>query len=429
MFRTRLVEFPSRIFSHDAQYFHPVESVVRLNPYFRFFLWEGRAFIFGPSQAVIFLCWLQYIVHEVVLDRQHVFINMDETGLSSCRHDGRGMAVHQRRLGEARSRRRPRDPVDRSNSCTTYMATVCDAAELQPLLPQVVLAKYTQNREPPAALQQQYRNSGFPLEFWHGTGGRVTPRIFRTWATRLRSVVSSFQPRAYIILILDCAVSHLDRDSMAHLRRLGILAVYVPARLTWLLQLLDVYGFVVLKAELRAAEARTRLRSASGTIPAGVWMKMAASVIRRCVVNRDFSDCFRRLGTAESCDAISSAVREYVGDVVISPRLPTLAEFARLINRPADSANTSSLHAMTVGSVLRVRESALHSHPPAGAFLDLPASFPAQPLPSRRRRLEVLPEDDGLGRVVDQDEAEPVLLHAFRPARNFRPVGAPMDET
>ena len=376
-------------------------------------------------KVVIFLRWLQFIVHQVMFDRQHVFVNMDESGLSACRHSGRGMAIRCHRQSSAAARRRPRDPVDRSHACTTYMAAVCDSAELQPLLPQVILAKYTQNRDPPVALQQQYRTFGFPLEFWHGTGGRVTPRIFRLWATRLRSVVSSYQPLAWIILILDCAVSHLDRASMAHLRRLGILAVYVPAGLTWLLQLLDVYGFAILKADLRTAEARMRLKESSGQIPSGVWMKMAAAAIRRCIVNRDFTDCFRRLGTAESSEAISPALQEYVGDNDINPRLPTLAEFARVINRPAESGNTRSLHAMTVGSVLRVKNTGLHTPPPAGAVLHLPASFPAQPLPSRRRVLEVFPEHDALNHVVDQVQSQPVFLHRYMPARNYRPVLAP----
>ena len=153
-------------------------------------------------------------------------------------------------------------------------------------------------------------------------------------------------------------------------------------------------------------------------------MKMAASAVRRCICNRDFTDCFRRLGTAENCHDISSALKEYVGDININPRLPTLAEFARVINRPADSDNTRSLHAMTVGSVLRVKNSALHTPPPAGAAFHLPASFPAQPLPSRRRSLEALPVDEALGRVVDQVQSEPVFLHTYMPARNYRPEPA-----
>ena len=91
-----------------------------------------------------------------MFDRQHVFVNMDESGLSACRHSGRGMAIRCHRQSSTAARRRPRDPIDRSHACTTYMAAVCDSAELQPLLPQVILAKYTQNRDPPVALQQQY---------------------------------------------------------------------------------------------------------------------------------------------------------------------------------------------------------------------------------------------------------------------------------
>ena len=212
---------------------------------------------------------------------------------------------------------------------------------------------------------------------------------------------------------------------MAHLRRLGILAVFVPARMTWLLQLLDVYGFATLKAELRSAEARARLQSPTGIISSGDWMRMATSAIRRCVINRDFSSLFRRLGTAESPDEFGSGVKQYLGDVVITPRLPTIVEFARLISRPSESPNTRALHAMAVGSLLRVKASSLDTQPPAGAVVDLPTSLPAFPLPSKRRLLESASDADCLENVLDQFQAAPPVLHAFRPARNFRPVLEP----
>ena len=153
---------------------------------------------------------------------------------------------------------RARDETDRSFVATTYMASVCDCASLQPLLPQIVLAKYSQNAIPPANLRAQYQSFGFPFEFWHGTPGRVTPRLFRQYCTRLRQAVASFNAGAWIILIIDCSTCHLDLASVHHLRRRGILAIFVPAKLTWLLQLLDVFCFKALKSDFREAQARAR---------------------------------------------------------------------------------------------------------------------------------------------------------------------------
>ena len=96
------------------------------------------------------------------------------------------------------------------------------------------------------------------FEFWHGTSGRVTPRLFRQYCTRLRQAVASFNAGAWIILIIDCSTCHLDLASVHHLRRRGILAIFVPAKLTWLMQLLDVFCFKALKSDFREAQARAR---------------------------------------------------------------------------------------------------------------------------------------------------------------------------
>ena len=76
------------------------------------------------------------------------------------------------------------------------------------------------------------------------------------------------------MLILDCATSHLDRATEAHLRRPGVLVVIIPAKMTWLLQALDVYAFGKLKRGLREAEAWARVDEHQGKIPPGPWMRL-----------------------------------------------------------------------------------------------------------------------------------------------------------
>ena len=272
----------------------------------------------------------------VVYDRPHVFVNADETALASVRHSGRGMASMFRRSGASR-KTRPRDRTDRTFTCTTLIAVACDCPGLQPLLPQVILSRYTKHVAVPAALQAHYESCGFPFEFWHGSAGRVSPVIFRKWITRLRQSVASYNPAAWIVLIVDCCSAHLDRLSVGHLRRLGILVVFVPASLTWLLQLLDVYAFQRVKGELRLAEARARARSADGLIVPGQWITLCTLVIRRELINRDWSPCFARLGAGESGVDLSSPVADLLAGREIHPALPSCAEFALLIKRPPNS--------------------------------------------------------------------------------------------
>ena len=361
-------------------------------------------------------------MHLVVFDRPHVFINADETALASVRHGGRGMASVYRR-SRARPKTRPRDPADRAFTNTTLFGVVCDCPGLQPLLPQVILARYSQNTQVPVSLQAHYRSCGFPFEFWHGSKGCVTPIIFRKWATRLRQSVASYNPAAWIVLIIDCSCAHLDRRSVAHLRRLGIVVVIVPASLTWLLQLLDVHVFGGLKRELRQAEARARANSMSGQIVPGQWIKLATTVIRREIINRDWSSCFARLGAGESCEDLSNPVADLLAGADLSPALPSRAEFALLINRPVDSAVTRGLHASILGHTLGVQRLPLHSRPPHSASYELPLSAPAAVQSSRRRTYEGMDARLALHVFSDAASDENTFLHPFQGARNFQIEG------
>ena len=374
------------------------------------------------SQVLIYLRWLQYIVHMVVYDRPHVFINVDETALASVRHSGRGMACLLRR-SRASPKTRPRDRIDRSYTNTTLIAAACDCPGLQPLLPQVILARYTQNVRVPATLQAHYRSCGFPFEFWHGSTGRVTPVIIRKWFTRLRQSVASYNPAAWIVLIMDCCTAHLDRESVAHLRRLGILVVFVPASLTWLLQLLDVYAFGRVKGELRKAEARTRANSADGQIVPGQWIKLATTVIRREIINRDWSPCFVRLGVGETCLDLSSPVADLLAGKEIRPALPSRAEFALLVHRPPDSDVTRRLHASIFGYTLSIQRLPVHVLPPHSASYDLPASAPAAEHVSRRRTYAAMDPRHVLDAFSDAASDHPTFLHPFQAARNYHLAG------
>ena len=329
------------------------------------------------------------------------------------------MAATSTRCGTA-TRSKPRDPVDRAFTHTTYLALVCDCAALQPLLPQVILARYTQNVSLPATLQALYRSCGFPFEFWNGSAGRVTSAIFRKWATRVRQAIGSFNPGAWIVLILDCATSHLDRASIGHLRRLGILVVIVPAKMTWLLQILDVYAFGKIKRELRQAEARARISSPTGQITPGTLMKLATTVIRRELINCDWSRFFGRLGAGETCSDLSSPVADLLAGTDVVPALPTRAEFALLINRPADSDVTRSLHASIIGQTLALQRSSPDARPPHSATYNLPVARDSSAPQSRRRTFEGMDADALLDLFANDQLEDPAYLHLFQDARSVQ---------
>lgn len=365
----------------------------------------------------MFLGWVRFLVVHVMWNRQHVFVNMDETQLASVKHHGKGMISGRKKRREDR-RRSPRDPDDRHHTKVTYIAAISDSPDLQPLLPQVVLPRYTQHARPPPAMLHDYSGLGYPFEFWHGTAGSTTPGIVQAWMTRLRSVISSFNDGAWIVLALDCDTNHLSVATMAHLRRLGIIPLLVPAKLTWLLQLLDVYVFGSLKKDMRLVELRSREASDTGAVARRARIKFAASSIRRIIINRDWSKAFDKLGFGNSHRPSASCLQQYLPVDEIEPALPTLGQFADLIARPAHTEVTQRLHRMCTRAALDLANAPPHAMPPVGAHADLPGSASASP-PQTRVDYEHRHAHDVLQRFLDDQDIEPPALSGDRPARNL----------
>lgn len=307
-------------------------------------------------------------------ERPFVVLNVDETSLATVRHGGLGMVAGPLRSARARACR-PRDRVDRLHTKITYIAVASDNPHLQPLLPQVVLPKYTKRIEPPASACDRLASHGFPLEFWHGTNGVATVPLLKSWATRVRSVVHSWNDDANIVLLMDCSSCHLSLEFIRHLNTLGIVVVLVPAKLTWLLQIMDVFVFGPLKADMRLEEMRVRGRHPHGRLDAGDGLAAAAQCIRRTVVNRDWSAAFDRLGAAPAREVrYASSLHEYLSDDVSQPALPSLAEVAEITGRPPATHATKVLHSLLVRPSLLLARRPADEPPKRGAHVALPRS-------------------------------------------------------
>ena len=372
---------------------------------------------FVASQVHIFLKWLRYVIEEVVWYRPHVVLNMDETSLSTVKHAGKGFISGRRRARQDR-RLKPRDAADRHNTRTTYLAVVADCPELQPLLPQVILPKYTQHAVPPPAHLATYASIGFPFEFWHRSQGCATPRIVRDWATRLRSVVRSFNNTAWMVLLLDCSTTHLCVETVQHLSRLGYIVVVIPSKLTWLLQLLDVYVFGRVKKDMRLGEARHRVLAADGRVQPMDRMRIATDSIRRHVINRDWSSSFNKLGAGSDNCPRATSVREHCIADPIARALPSMVEFAELVGRPAHTALTRRLHNHIIGTTLALQQAPLEALPPVAAHVDLPVSLAAMEEVDRAQ-MEARPPHVTLNRFLDEADRPMVReLNFHHPARN-----------
>ncbi len=373
---------------------------------------------------MIYMKWVRFAVDVALDGKTFVMINMDETSINTIQDDRTGLTL-RKSPHQSRTSRQP-DPLDRSNVKTSLLAAVCDSAALQPHIPQVILVKYTQQAVPPRRLQESYASTGEPLEYWHGTGGWATTRIIKNWATRVRSLVHSFNPDAWIVVIWDCSSTHLNMEVVLHMRRLGFLVIMLPAKLTGLLQVCDVHVFHELKSRIRSHQSFLRCSSATGTLNVGDWVSCFAAGVRDVVVNRSWEDAFDKMGLGANLNDMAGNLRRLIDPDSVTPRLPTLVEFGRLVNKRPDTILFRRMHENIMRPFLQVRAEPLGALPPRGALVPLPD------LPAARKRptpeVEARSWDDvlewHLHRTAPQLHTQP---HGRAPAVNRR-IAPPVDD-
>ena len=287
----------------------------------------------------------------VLPDREYVVLNIDETSVSTMDASTLGL-VAMSRIKRAQGWTRPKQSKDRSDTKTTYVGVISDSPMLQPHLPQVLLPRYTKSKEPPIWLRTSCQATGRPFEYWYNSGGWISSPSMRRWITRLRSTVSSWNPNAWIILVMDCARQHLDVTVIRHLRALGIIPIIIPAKLTWLLQPLDVYVFGELKAVMRANQTSLHMATPDGRAAMGAWVRMNAHSIRQVVVQRSWRGAFAKLGYGPPGSVVHCNLQKYMPQEEVTAALPTLAEFAELLHLVPHTDTTNKLHNLIVGSLI-----------------------------------------------------------------------------
>ena len=138
------------------------------------------------------------------------------------------------------------------------------------------------------------------------------------------------------ILLLDACSAHLGPKFLASCVRSKIWVVYVPARLTWLLQPADTHCFALLKASLRQLFHDTVLRAANGKVTVKNILEHLDRAIRKVFQGRSWSEAFE--GNGWSCG--QRQVRQRILDTLEWPaipevdnRLPSLQDFQTIFPR------------------------------------------------------------------------------------------------
>ena len=289
------------------------------------------------QKTLIYLRWMGW--HRSRNSGKNLFVNMDETSLSSIRGETRGNMHASRKRAPSRQCWLGRaTPVPLQIPKTTLLATVCSDESYQAYLPQIRLPRCPTGkiagREDRAALSA----AEAPLEIWHGTRGTVTTPVLLRYMNTLRRKLDRLGNQRRIILLLDASPVHISKRCIEAAHTHGFALAFVPARLTWLLQPLDTHVFANLKRDIRRKHADMCIQSPDGAVSRAMAIRAHHRAIQQEITNRPWARKMARVGATGTTSSLRPELQTLVGNADMQPKFPTAAELALLLSVPLPRA-------------------------------------------------------------------------------------------
>ena len=216
-------------------------------------------------------------------------INLDETALCLFQNDKKGN-VFVRKGHNAMQKA----SLAARRAYITHVALVCDDAQVQKVLPQIVICnERTLPKKMHAALQEKLGENFILLRCpsaWINTDLMV--EIIRLLSTTLEPFIGELQP----LLMLDAYRAHIGVRVFYAGARHNIWVLIVPAGMTWLLQVLDTHVFRAYKACLRNAYQFHCIRQGVETHSLDLLLDAVREATTSVINAEEWSDAFTKNG-------------------------------------------------------------------------------------------------------------------------------------
>ena len=274
-------------------------------------------------------CWA-HLTRHVPPGKRILRICLDETSVAYWdTKKSKGNVAISRRASRGRATTR------QLRTHLTHIAIVCDDPEVQLLLPQILLIA---GAVLPLNVVDEIREF-LPdnVEVWRAASGWVNHRIFCKVVERLIEALEPFRATHQCILSMDVYSVHYHCSVLRAARLGGIWVCFVPARLTWLLQVLDTHIFARYKEYLRDLFSKARSQDPAGCVSIVTWIRIICETITGVLQAESWSPCFDRNGYACNLVSVRPAIWRHTGlahgALVLPVSRPTWAQLRCIFPR------------------------------------------------------------------------------------------------
>ena len=204
----------------------------------------------------------------------------------------------------------------------TLIMIVCDDKNIQKRLPQVlVVGDNLISQDEFISLQDVLPDTVYVKR--RGKGWN-TSAIMVEYMTLLAAILAPYIASIRFVLTYDAVPCHLDAAVLAAIGASDLFwFLVIPAKLTWLLQPLDVYGFSILKQRMKA---RYIMKIIEGNVmkPAVRMILILFEILQPMLDSVPWARAFRRTGYAVNRNMVSNFIKKHL-QVDVIPALPSSA--------------------------------------------------------------------------------------------------------
>ena len=168
------------------------------------------------------------------------------------------------------------------------------------------------------------------VQVWHRKSAWVNDEVLGTVAAKWGRALLPYRHRRQPILLLDACSTHMGQRFLRACSRWNIWLVFVPARMTWLLQPADTHCFAAFKAYLRKLFEQSILDSRDGAVTVRDIILQLDAAIRRIIQGKRWSPAFDGDGWSFQQRFVRDKIRrtlECSNILAISSALPSLHQF------------------------------------------------------------------------------------------------------
>jgi hypothetical protein len=241
----------------------------------------------SDMQALSYFKWINFELSRAPAGRRPLIINMDETSLAYHIAGLKGTVVKG-------ARGRDQASLSELRGHVSYLAAITDDAEIQPLLPQVLIGnahKFTLQtlRAVAPKLPQQ-------VHLWREKTAWNTYVCMRRYIALLSKALGSILQARFVILLLDCAKVHFHPSISRLAAQKGLRLVYVPAKMTSFLQPCDTHLFSIFKHTLQESWRRRKSEVLGGVVSTQDWISVICNTVEKVVVGQSWQRAFLQDG-------------------------------------------------------------------------------------------------------------------------------------